>query len=57
VKEVNTRNDVLLATAVRSQNHSDAPRLLSAKLYPPDLAGDQAGFDFRSIFDGALVEE
>jgi hypothetical protein len=21
------------------------------------LAGDQAGFDFRSIFDGALVEE
>jgi hypothetical protein len=26
--EVNTRNDVLLATSVRSQNHSDAPRRL-----------------------------
>jgi hypothetical protein len=28
VNEINTRNDVLIATGVRSQNHSDAPRRL-----------------------------
>ena len=28
LSQVNTRNDVLIATGVRSQNHSDAPRRL-----------------------------